>query len=148
MAVLQHAGGDTVFAKNMYSNRVYPFKEWVQLGQKYYLLNHFGNNIDLTPIECDNNQPFVVDAPEINLNTPAVVAFPNPNHGQCWIAGIENSAQVTVYNFMGVCMQSLQLTGTSQDLHPLDMGNVPAGAYMVHVQEGQRQVVLKIIVTH
>ncbi|MGI6478701.1 MAG: leucine-rich repeat protein [Salinivirgaceae bacterium] len=67
-----------------------------------------------------------------SINTNVVTTFilyPNPTNGKVNIEGLQQPANITVYNIAGVAMHTQQLNPAET----LDLGHLPGGVYMIHV---------------
>lgn len=74
----------------------------------------------------------------INTNVvTTLILYPNPTNGKVNIEGLQQSANITVYNIAGVAVHTQQLNPAET----LDLGHLPGGVYMIHVNNTTLRVV-------
>lgn len=77
-------------------------------------------------------------------NNFTISLFPNPTEGQLnvWIDGMNNKAQVKVYDIMGkLVMQQVTVNTLTQ----LNVSKLSAGVYIVNVNDGQQSKSAKFV---
>ncbi|RYY67353.1 MAG: T9SS type A sorting domain-containing protein [Chitinophagaceae bacterium] len=87
-----------------------------------------------------NWQPLVLSSDEEMPENP-VQAFPNPFTYELTIKLPEQTtADITIYNLQGQKIQALQTNGEAN----LQLPELPAGLYLLHVQQGERSYTVKV----
>lgn len=71
-----------------------------------------------------------------------VSVFPNPFSASITLTGIENSADVVMYNVIGAQVGSWRIINSATTLQ---MENIPAGVYFLHIKTGSGTLIEKII---
>ncbi|MES2395469.1 MAG: T9SS type A sorting domain-containing protein [Bacteroidota bacterium] len=71
-----------------------------------------------------------------------VSVFPNPFSASITLTGIENSADVLMYNVIGAQVGSWRIVNSAATLQ---MENVPAGVYFLHIKTNSGTLIEKII---
>ncbi|MCE9540279.1 MAG: T9SS type A sorting domain-containing protein, partial [Bacteroidetes bacterium] len=76
-------------------------------------------------------------------NKEAVVSvFPNPFNASITLTGIENSADIVMYNVLGA---QVGFWKTINTVATLQMENIPTGVYFLHIKSGSGILIKKII---
>ncbi len=76
-------------------------------------------------------------------NKEAVVSvFPNPFSASITLTGIESSADVLMYNVLGATLGSWKIINSATTLQ---MDNIPAGVYFLHIKTESGTLIKKII---
>lgn len=127
-------------------SQLYPFTELIKLAQKYYLLDQHNGDITLTPVDCNNNEIFVVNVPEMADNPSGISVFPNPGGEQFYIAGVSAACNVSLFDLMGKMILRQQLTPDATNMILFRPGCIPSGTYVLHVSEKNTNRSIKLIV--
>lgn len=76
-----------------------------------------------------------------NVNELELAIFPNPTSGPLKIKGLEQPAQMQMYNLQGQrVLQSQVMPGNQINL------NLPEGIYLAHFSQGDRRSIFKVVV--
>ena len=79
---------------------------------------------------------------EAGSKVSVVSVFPNPFSSSITLSGIENSADVLMYNILGEKLGSWRIINSAT---ALQMDNIPAGVYFLHVKTDSGTLIEKII---
>ena len=99
--------------------------KWVFVGEDLQLLDKQGNTLAVEPLADIKKITFSVSTATENVQTNAILVYPNPTHDMLMIQGIE-AQTLRVYDMQGRLL--MQENGTQ-----VSVGNLAEGTYLLQI---------------